>query len=45
LSRSNKTLANPSLGWARRCTFFSMVHAFRRVQFLKGKENFEMMSN
>jgi hypothetical protein len=35
LSRSNKTLVKPSFGCARRCTFFSMFHASRRVQFLK----------
>uniref|UniRef100_A0A0A9DG01 Uncharacterized protein n=1 Tax=Arundo donax TaxID=35708 RepID=A0A0A9DG01_ARUDO len=33
LSRSNKTLAKPSLGCARRCTFFSMFHASMRVRF------------
>jgi hypothetical protein len=45
LSRSSKTLANPSLGCARRWTFFSMFHASRRVQFLKKKrENYEMMT-
>lgn len=45
LSRSSKILANPSLGCARRCTFFSMFHASRRVQFLKRKRgNYEMMT-
>ena len=45
LSRSSKTLANPSLGCARRWTFFSMFHASRRVQFLKKKrENYAMMT-
>lgn len=38
LSRSNKTLAKPSFGCARRCTFFSMFHASRRVNFLGMKQ-------
>ena len=34
LSRSKRIFANPSLGWARRWTLFSVFHASKRVKFL-----------
>lgn len=35
MSRSRRVLAKPSFGWARRCTFLSILHASDRVRPLE----------